>query len=65
MTKSPPSLLDPTFRYVQACRTNVRATFARIKRELAEQAKADAEAEAVAAKERTDKVRNIVYRKKA
>ena len=29
----PPSLLDPTFRYTSAADTNIRRTFARVKRE--------------------------------
>jgi len=29
------SLLDPTFRYVKACDTDLRKTFARVRREMA------------------------------
>lgn len=35
-----PTLMDPAFKYVPASRTNIALTFARIKRELKEAAKA-------------------------
>lgn len=38
----PTRLLDPRFKYVPAKDTNIRKTFKRIKRELAEQAEAPA-----------------------
>jgi hypothetical protein len=34
------SILDPSFRYVSAARTDIRRTFARIRREQAAEAKA-------------------------
>lgn len=37
-------LLDPRFKYVPAAKTNVAKTFARIRREMAEKAQADADA---------------------
>jgi hypothetical protein len=41
------SILDPTFRYTPSVQTDVRKTFARIRRELrAQNAKEGAEAEA-------------------
>ena len=40
------SILDPTFRYTPSVQTDVRKTFARIRRELgAQEAKAGSEAE--------------------
>ncbi len=36
------SVLDPTFRYTPAVQTDLRKTFARIRRELREQAEAEA-----------------------
>ena len=40
------SILDPTFRYTPSVQTDVRKTFARIRRELrAQEAKAGTEAE--------------------
>jgi hypothetical protein len=43
------SILDPTFRYVPSVQTDVRKTFARIRRELrAADAKTGADAPAVA-----------------
>lgn len=40
MTKS---ILDPTFRYTPAAATNVAKTFARVKREMKEQAEREAQ----------------------
>ena len=41
------SILDPTFRYTPSVQTDVRKTFARVRRELrAQTAKENAEAEA-------------------
>ena len=48
-------LTDPTFKYVPAAKTDIAATFRRIKREIAE-AKARAEAEQI---ERISKVRAL------
>jgi hypothetical protein len=43
------SILDPTFRYTPSVQTDVRKTFARIRRELrAQNAKQDAEGEITA-----------------
>ena len=43
------SILDPTFRYTPSVQTDVRKTFARVRRELrAQSAKENAEAEASA-----------------
>jgi hypothetical protein len=43
------SILDPTFRYVPSVQTDVRKTFARIRRELrAADSKVDVDAPAVA-----------------
>lgn len=53
------NILDPAFKYVPAAQTDIRKTFARIKREqkvaLEAQAKADAEA----------KAKTVVLKKKA
>jgi hypothetical protein len=38
-------ITDPTFRYTNAASTDLRKTFARIRRELAERAKVQSEAE--------------------
>lgn len=45
----PPSLLDPGFRYVPSSATDIRKTFARIRKQM----KADAEAQAQQANVRT------------
>jgi hypothetical protein len=34
------SLLDPTFRYVPSSQTDIRKTFARVRREMRQQARA-------------------------
>jgi hypothetical protein len=40
--KPPRSVLDPTFTYVPASHTNIRETFARVRREQSEARKAEA-----------------------
>lgn len=50
-------LLDPRFKYVPASKTDVAKTFARIRREMAEKDKAEAEA--------MKNVKQIKERKKA
>jgi hypothetical protein len=55
------SILDPTFRYVSSVDTDLRKTFARIRREQREIAQAKAEQEAREA----NKVAPINQRKKA
>lgn len=49
------SILDPTFRYIPAAKTNVRATIRREQRRL----KAEAEAAALNQQEATSKVRPL------
>jgi len=39
------SILDPTFRYTPSVQTDVRKTFARIRRELRQNARQEAEGE--------------------
>ena len=40
------SILDPTFSYTPAASTDLRKTFARVRREMKRQARVDAEASA-------------------
>jgi hypothetical protein len=40
------SILDPTFNYTPAASTDLRKTFARVRREMRKQARAQAEASA-------------------
>ena len=41
------SILDPSFRYTSSAHTDVRKTFARVRRELRDKAKAQARAQGV------------------
>ncbi len=50
------SILDPKFRYTPAVETDIKKTFARVRKQLAEQQKRDAAAKIEAER----KVRNIV-----
>ena len=50
-----PNILDPKFKYVPAAKTDIAATFKRVRKEQADAAKAEAEREA----ERILKVRTI------
>lgn len=54
------SILDPKFRYVRSDKTDLRATFARLRREQ----KAQAEAERKDATERLQKVVGSIKEKK-
>lgn len=45
--KPPRSLLDPAFRYTPSAHTDLRRTFARIRREIRAQAQAEAKSSAV------------------
>lgn len=59
------SILDPSFRYVNSASTDLRKTFARVRREQADLARAKAEQEAREAVAHAGKVHTITRRKVA